>query len=107
MSLTCVYHDCAVALDLFVFSCSIQCLHGSIHILIIAHSISANLSILIVSLSVKQGEDDGSLLKPKNTHQSIEFTSILQSHTALAWVSQGSSREKYLSISVLFAVKKE
>lgn len=51
--LTCVHHDQAVALDLLVFSWSIQCLGGSIHILVIVHSAPAHLNILTVSLSVE------------------------------------------------------
>ncbi len=76
MSLTCVHHDHDVALDLFVFGCSVQCLHWSIHVLFIAHSVPANISIPDVSLSVEPGEDDSSLIKPKKNIDSTDTDCI-------------------------------
>lgn len=54
MQLTCVHHEHAVTLNLLVFSWLIQCLHRSINIHIISHSVSANLSIPLVFLPVKR-----------------------------------------------------
>lgn len=110
MSLTFVHCNHTVALDLFIFSCSIRCLHWSIHVLIIAHSVLAHLSILIISLSVKTSSRRRQLVKAKEytfsiTDQQIEFTSSPQWHTAWVRVYQDSSIGKH--ISIFFAVQKD
>lgn len=50
---TCVHHHHNVTLDVFVLHRLVECLHGSIYVLIVAHPAAADLSVPPVSLSVK------------------------------------------------------
>lgn len=53
--LTCIHHGDGLTLDLLGLGCSVERLHGTLHVLIIPHSVLTQLHVQIVSLSSGRG----------------------------------------------------